>query len=162
CATYDEWNVGIAALERPLQTIDELRSLKNVRWLPPQPPLTVVADPFPYQHDGRDFLLVEHYSHRRRVRRRIARGDPDHPSSIDTVIERGRHHLSYPFTFSHDGNMYCAPEMSQEDGCIIYRLAPDGRWDASHHVMRGHRLVDPTLFCLDRRWWLLATERPPS
>ena len=159
--SYDEWNVGIAPLDRPLRTIGDLLPLKNIRWLPPQPPLTVVADPFPYEHDGRAWLLVEHYSHRKRVRGRIARVDPDHPSSFDTVIERGRH-LSYPYTFSHGGEIYCTPEMSQEDGCVIYRLAADGRWIATHHVMRGRRLVDPTLFRLQERWWLLATEPPPS
>jgi len=159
--TYDEWNVGVAALDRPLQTIEELLPLRNIRWLPPQPPLSLLADPFPYRHDGREWLLVERYSHRKRVRGRIARIDPDHPAAIETVIERDRH-VSYPFTFAYGADVYCAPEMSQEDGCVIYRLAPDGRWTATHHVMRGQRLVDPTLFRLNDRWWLFATEPPPS
>jgi hypothetical protein len=155
------WNVGVATLDRPLQTIGDLRPLRNIRWLPPQPPLSLLADPFPYHQNGRDWLLAERYSHRKRVRGRIARLDPDRPSAMEIAIERDRH-VSYPFTFTDGADVFCAPEMSQEDGCVIYRLASDGRWTANHHVMRGRRLVDPTLFRLDDRWWLFATEAPPS
>ena len=72
-ARYDIWNVGIATLERPLEDIADLAHLTNVRWLPPQPPLHLVADPFPYRYDGRDWLLAEYYAHPRGIRGRIVR-----------------------------------------------------------------------------------------
>jgi len=162
-ASYDTWNVGIAALEHPLDNIRELQPLKAIRWLPSRPPLYLLADPFPYRHDGRDWLLVEEYGHPRDVRGRIARIDLDDPTSVaspEPVIVRERH-VSYPYTFTDGADVYCAPEMSQEDGCVLYHLADDNRWVARHHVLRGKHVVDPTIFQFGGRWWLFFAEPPP-
>jgi hypothetical protein len=162
-ASYDTWNVGIATLEHPLRHVRELQPLKNIRWLPPRPPLYFLADPFPYRDDGHDWLLVEEYGHPKGVRGRIARIDPDDPMSAATpqsVIVRDRH-ISYPCTFTDGADVYCAPEMSQEDGCVIYRLAADGRWLPRHHVLRGARIVDPTIVRFADRWWLFCADPPP-
>ncbi|HKB09652.1 MAG TPA: hypothetical protein VKD69_03320 [Vicinamibacterales bacterium] len=163
-ARYDIWNVGIAALDRPLEAVADLLPLEDVRWLPPQPPLHYIADPFPYRHGDRDWLLVEHYGHPRGVRGRIARiavGAPASAAPPTTVIARDRH-VSYPYVFTDGTRTYCAPEMSQEDGCAIYALRSDGEWTQAHHVLRGRRLVDATIFRHERRWWLLGTEPPPQ
>ena len=162
-ARYDIWNVGIAALDHPLDDVAELLPLKGVRWLPPQPPLQFIADPFPFQLGGRDWLLVEAYGHPRGGRGRIARIDVAGAApSLDhrPAISRERH-ISYPCTFTDGDVTYCAPEMSQEDGCVVYRLGGDGEWLPAHHVLRGVRLVDPTVIRFERRWWLFATEPPP-
>ena len=163
-ARYDIWNIGIATLDRPPVDVGDLLPLRNVRWLPPQPALHLLADPFPYRHDGRDWLLAEAYGHPRGVRGRIVRLDPDDPGSAapaPPAIVRA-HHVSYPCTFSDGERTYCAPEMSQEDGCAIYALGRDGGWTPALHVLRGTRIVDPTIFRFDGRWWLFGAEPPPS
>jgi hypothetical protein len=157
-ARYDTWNVGMATLERPLRDVHDLQALGEMTWLPPQRPLHFVADPFPYRHDGRDWLLVEEYGHPQGVRGRISRVDVAHGAmTIQPAIVRNSH-LSYPFTFEDAGHMYCAPEMGQEDGCIIYRLGDDGRWTAVHHILCGHRVIDPTFVFSDERWWVFCTD----
>jgi len=146
-ARYDIWNVGIATLDRPLEDIADLATLANVRWLPPQAPLHLLADPFPYRHDGRDWLLAEHYGHARGVRGRIVRVDPSEAAdaaSASPAIVRG-HHVSYPCTFTDGDRTYCVPEMSQEDGCVIYALDRGGDWAPALHILRGVRVVDPTV-----------------
>jgi len=163
--SYDTWNVGVATLDRPLRSIDDLQ-LRDVRWLPPQPAFHYLADPFSYRHGGREWLLVERYGHPRGVAGEICRVGPIELNALstlaaETVIRRDRH-ISYPFTFDAEADTYCAPEMSQEDGCVIYRLEPDGSWRPAHHILRGRRLVDPTLFRFEERWWLLATAPPPD
>jgi len=158
-ARYDTWNVGIAALDGPLTDLRQLESLGAVRWLPPRPSLHYLADPFPYRHDGRDWLLVEEYGHPKRVRGRISRVDAVDASSPTLVPAITRDsHLSYPCTFQDGSHVLCAPEIHQEDGCIVYRLGDDGSWRLLHHVLRGRQIVDPTFFQHDGRWWLLCTE----
>jgi hypothetical protein len=162
-ARYDIWNVGVATRDRPLDDVADLLPLEDVRWLPPQAPLHFVADPFPYRLDGRDWLLVEQYGHPRGVRGRIARVDPsDLAAAVPEApaIVRDRH-VSYPYTFTDGDRTFCAPEMSQEDGCVLYALSADGTWSPAHHILRGTRIVDPTVFRFDGRWWLLGTEPPP-
>lgn len=156
-ARYDIWNVGIATLDAPLTDVRQLHALGEIRWLPPRRPLYFLADPFPYHHTGRDGLLVEEYGHPKGVRGRIARVDMHaDPVAVDPVIVRNSH-LSYPFTFDDDGRVCCAAEMGQEDGCIIYQLGDDGAWTPRHHILRGHKIVDPTLVRVTDRWWLFCT-----
>lgn len=160
-ARYDTWNVGIATLDRPLRAIAELVPLKKIRWLPARERQYLFADPFPYRDGGRDWLLVEDYGHPKGVRGRIARIDLDNPAAAATpAIGRARH-ISYPCTFVDGDTTYCAPEMSQEDGCVLYALTSNGEWTPRHHILRGRRLVDPTVFRHAGRWWLFATEPPP-
>ena len=160
-ARYDTWNVGIAALDHPLRDVRELLPLRNIRWLAPQPPSYFLADPFPYRYDGRDWLLVEEYGHPKGVHGRISRVDlRDEHAPVVPAIARARH-ISYPYTFCDGPHVYCAPEMSQEDGCVLYLLHADGHWEPRHHVLRGRRVVDPTIFRHGDRWWLFATEPPP-
>jgi hypothetical protein len=156
--TYDTWNVGIVTLPRPLVSLDDLR-LDDVRWLPAQPPLHYLADPFPYRHDGRELLLVERYGHPRGVHGDISRVDLS-TFEIEPVISR-RRHLSYPFVFEAEGAVYCAPEMSQESGCVLYRLQPDGAWTACCEILPGRRVVDPTIFRHGGLWWLFGSGPPP-
>jgi hypothetical protein len=92
-AWYDTWNVGIATLDRPLADVRELAPLKHVRWLPPRPPLFLVADPFPYRHQGRDWLLVEEYG---RIVGIITRHDVHqfrfHSNGSSAIDRGGNHH----------------------------------------------------------------------
>src|SRR5262245_50385960 len=160
-ARYDTWNVGVATLERPLARVEDLVPLPHVRWLPPRPPLFLIADPFPYRSNGRDWLLVEDYGHPKGVRGRISRVDPQNPSAApEPAIVRDAH-VSYPCTFTDGDRIYCAPEMNQEGGCTIYALGSDERWRPRHEILSGSRLVDPTFFRFGGLWWLFATEPPP-
>ncbi len=156
----DTWNVGVITLDRELTGIDGLRRLPPPRWLPAQPPLYYIADPFPYRDRGRTWLLVEDYGHPKGVVGRIARVDADAPSpTLETMIAAPTH-LSYPFTFDGDGDgaTYCVPETGATSGCVIYRLDGGGRWTPAHRILRDRRLVDPTIFRHGGRWWLFATD----
>lgn len=155
---YDTWNVGIITFDRDLTTLDDLRHLPPPRWLPPQPPLYYVADPFPYRHSGRDWLLVEEYGHPKGVYGRIARVDPDAASPVLEPMIAAPTHLSYPFTFQCGDRVCCAPETSALGGCVIYHLDDGGRWRPAHHILADRRLVDPTIFRHDGRWWLFAND----
>jgi hypothetical protein len=157
-ARYDIWNIGIATLPRPLADVSELRSLGDIEWLAPRPPLYFVADPFPYRRNGRDELLVEEYGHAKGVRGRISRVDLDGGGATLTPAIARPSHLSYPFTFEDRGDIYCAAEMGQEDGCVLYRLDAGGGWEPRHHILRGRKIVDPTFTRVDDRWWLFCTD----
>jgi len=158
---YDTWNVGVARLPAPLRDVRDLATLRHVQWLPEQPPLFYVADPFPYDHDGRRWLLVESYGHPKGIRGRIARIDPRDRREGQRpaiAIARGATHLSCPSVFRDEGGrVCCAPEMQQErDGCVLYRLEADGSWQPFDHILRGRDVVDPAVFRHGDRWWVFC------
>jgi len=74
-----------------------------------------------------------------------------------TVLERD-YHLSYPFVFAHQGQIYMLPESSQHRTLELYRaVAFPYRWVLHSVVMEGLRITDATLFQHDGRFWLFAT-----
>ncbi len=155
---YDTWNVGIVTLDRELTELDQLRHLPAPRWLPAQRPLFSIADPFPYRHSGREWLLVEAYGEPKGVYGRIVRLDPLATTpAIEPVIAPATH-VSYPFTFEDDGISYCVPENAAAGGCVVYRLHDDGSWRAEYEILADRRLIDPTIFRHGDRWWLIATD----
>ena len=159
-ARHDIWNVGVVMLAEPLRSVEELpKLLLNVRWLPPRPSLYYIADPFPYRHAGREWLLVEDYGHPYGVRGRIGRLDPSTATSsaLVPVIDRPNH-LSYPYILTDDdGRTWCVPEMGAlRNGCVMFELAPDGSWLERAHILAGRVVFDPTIFRFEQRWWLLC------
>jgi hypothetical protein len=101
---------------------------------------------------------VEEHGYPRGARSRISRLDVDgsaDPKIEPAIVRDG--HLSYPYTFQDAPQTYCAPEMSQQDGCIVYRLDEQGSWEPCHHLLAGRKVVDPTFFRFEDRWWLLCT-----
>lgn len=80
-----------------------------------------------------------------------------HCSPSRKVLEEP-HHLSYPFVFEHDGDIFMVPESSARGTVDLYRAAsfPD-RWDFVEHLMTGIDAVDATLLRERDRWWLFAS-----
>jgi hypothetical protein len=159
-ARYDTWNVGVVTLARPLRSVEELPSaIRAVRWLAPRPPLYFIADPFPFRHGGRDWLLVEDYGHPWRVRGRISRLDAAglRGAELVPVIDRATH-LSYPYVVTDDdGRTWCVPEMGAErNGCALFELLPDGSWIERNRILDGRVVIDPTIVRIERRWWLFC------
>jgi hypothetical protein len=157
-ARYDTWNVGVIALAQPLRDVEQLPHLiRDVKWLPARPPFYFIADPFPYRHAGRDWLLVEDYGHPWGVRGRISRLDPSNGSALQPVIDRPTH-LSYPFiVIDDDGRTWCVPETSAErNGCVLFELTSNGEWTERGRILEGRTIVDPTIVRIEGRWWLLC------
>lgn len=64
--------------------------------------------------------------------------------------------LSYPFTFESQGEHYMVPE-SSDNVLRLYRAArfPDG-WELQAEILKGEKLLDPTLVQHNNRWWLFV------
>ena len=117
------------------------------------------ADPFLFSHGGRTWMFFEDFSHATRrgviaVCEIEADGHPGHPRM---VLEEP-FHLSYPFVFEHDGEIYMLPETAAA-GCIrLYRADPfPDRWLPDHVLVDGVEANDATLIEHDGRLWLFAT-----
>jgi len=114
------------------------------------------ADPFPIGRDGRRFIFFEHYLPRvgHGVVSYVELGADGAPSSPRVVLSR-EHHLSYPFLFAADGDVYMLP--SARIGVELYRAEafPD-RWTLVRDLLPGVEANDPTLLARDGRLWLFV------
>lgn len=122
------------------------------------------ADPFPIKRGSRYYIFIEEYLFSRR-KGRIAVIEMDERGSWQppaTVLERS-YHLSYPFLFEWQGQLYMIPETSDNGTIERYRCTafPD-QWELDEVIMRDVIAVDATLAEIDGAWWMFANLAEPG
>lgn len=118
------------------------------------------ADPFVFEHEGRQYLFVEEFPYDR------GRGIISVSELVDGQFGTPRavlsehHHLSYPQVFGLDGEIFMIPESSAARELVLYRAErfPD-LWQRDTVLMQDVDFNDATLLARDGRLWLFGTQR---
>ena len=122
-----------------------------------------LADPFVISLDGRDFCYVEDFDDSTN-RGRIAVYALGSASAdyLGVALEES-FHLSYPYPFRYQGQLYICPETSEARQIRIYRCHdfPLG-WKLEKIIMRNISAVDTMLFEKDGKWWMLTNTDPDN
>ncbi|GAA1426497.1 hypothetical protein GCM10009616_01210 [Microlunatus lacustris] len=154
------WRVGWRYVDGP-SVIDAPSTAAGGWRVLPDDGRRFYADPFPLVHDEQLFLFVEDYEHR--VGQgviSVVRFDEDGPSTTPTPVLRHRVHLSYPFVFEHDGEIWMIPETSAAGTIELYRaIRFPARWSLETTLVSGVEASDSTVFRHRDRWWMLGTVR---
>jgi hypothetical protein len=148
-----KWNVGVVPL--PIAEIAD-GPLSEVRWFPQPERGAFLADPFPVTLQDRTCVIAEY------LRQREGRGTLSvydlHGNPLKESVPELDAHLSYPFTFIYEGQTYCVPESAQARAVRLFRLDEAGGWVDEGEVVSDRKLLDPTIFEYQGRWWLFATD----
>ncbi|UJW77382.1 glucosamine inositolphosphorylceramide transferase family protein [Rhizobium sp. SL42] len=115
------------------------------------------ADPFLLEHEGEVYLFYEAY----------APGDGKAHIAVSRLVGNRverlgialncPHHLSYPFIFRHDGQLFMMPETNQARRLEIWRCVEFPlRWELHSTALEGQSPADSTLTQFNGRWWLLT------
>jgi len=120
------------------------------------PPDRFYADPFLFSFQGRPYLFFEDFRWKT-GRGHISAAALDaggRPGAIRPALVRP-YHLSYPFIFTWQGDVYLLPETRQNRIVELYRAVrfPD-RWQRVQVLFENTPALDPTLLEHDGRWWL--------
>ena len=120
------------------------------------------ADPFAWSLGERRFIFLEEYTcHTQRGRISVLELGADlRPlGPAQSVLDEDRH-LSYPFLFSFEGELYMVPESAASRRVDLYRCQsfPD-RWTHVRTLIAGLQAADATLFEHEGRWWLFCSAR---
>ena len=125
----------------------------------PDPGTHFYADPFPFVHQGRLYVFVEDLDHRtnKGVISVVPFGDTG-PSGPARIVLEEPWHLSYPFVFWRDGQIWMIPESSANATVSLYRAErfPD-RWVKETDLLSGITASDTTLVEHGGRLWMFAT-----
>jgi hypothetical protein len=126
--------------------------------LMPCPEDRFYADPFLFEKDGRTFLFFEdfRYADNRAVISCCELGPDGTPGSPVEVL-RCPFHLSYPFVFEHEGEIYMIPETKENRMVELYRATsfPTG-WVSEAVLLNDVYAVDATVQEIDGRFWMFA------
>lgn len=117
------------------------------------------ADPFPFEHEGQEHLFFETYDYAtRRGRIDWALVQPDGSLGPIEPVLVCDYHLSYPFVFAHEGEIYMIPETAKAKRIELWRATEfPRRWSLVGPLIENINAVDATLLQHGGRYWLFAT-----
>lgn len=122
------------------------------------------ADPFGWKRDGAFFIFCEEvlYAERRGHISVVPMDGQGNVLGPAVKIIEEPYHLSYPFLFEHEGELYLLPESGFANVLNLYRCVEfPYRWEKVRPVFEGVQYYDTTLLHHHGRWWLFATVRNP-
>ena len=137
-------------LSQSMWRFDQLRPPSDRIW----------ADPFAIERDGQQFVFIEEKIRRGHGHISVMRVTPDGRCSAPVPVLEKPYHLSYPFLFEHDGELYMVPETAENRTIDAYRCTEFPlRWEHAATLMEDVFAVDATLHRHDDRWWMFVTLR---
>jgi hypothetical protein len=160
CYNAPHWRVGWRFVDGP--DVIDLRAHPPGGWRElPDDRSRFYADPFPIEHDGRTFLFVEDFAHAAGYGViSVVEFDANGPVGPPRPVLDTGSHLSYPFVFGHESQVWMVPESGAAGTIDLYRAeAFPHRWIKDATLVPGVVASDATLFEHDGRWWMFATVR---
>jgi hypothetical protein len=116
------------------------------------------ADPFLHTRGGRTFCFVED------LVQKTGKGRITALELVGTqIVEHGvalqePFHLSFPFLFEYQGELYMCPESCASRQIRVYRCTEFPlKWELEKTLMEGVSAVDAMLFQRGGKWWMLTS-----
>ena len=148
-----KWFIGI----RRRSAAHRFDDTSNYR-LMPCPKDRFYADPFLFENDGKTYLFFEdfRYSEDRAVISCCEIGSDGSPG-VPFEVLRCPFHLSYPFVFEHEGEIYMIPETRGNLRVELYRATSfPTTWTAEAVLLDDIHAVDATIQKFNGRFWMFA------
>lgn len=122
------------------------------------PPDRDWADPFLWFQDGTYYLFIEEKLYSTNIGRILCLTlDANLKVKSSEVVLEKPYHLSYPFLFQHQGELYMVPESHQNNRIDLYKCRNfPSQWEFEKTLIPDIRAVDATLVEKDNKWWLFA------
>jgi hypothetical protein len=116
-----------------------------------------LADPFVISMNNADYCFVEDYSYEKEIGKiscyKISESGYE---SLGTAIEEN-FHLSFPYIFKFEENLYMCPETAQINEIRIYKcLAFPNQWALDRTLMKDVSAADSVIFPFQSKWFLLT------
>jgi hypothetical protein len=154
------WQIRVRRQQQePTKGWTQARDL--VRWKPGH----LYADPFLFEHEDRHHLFCEEMLPG--SNRAVISHTELHPDGIPcdppTTVLEAPYHLSYPFVFAHEGEIFMIPETSAQGRVELYRATNfPGGWRRESILLDGLIASDATLLAHDGRLWLFVGVAVPN
>lgn len=152
----DSWSLAWRKRTDPRKLLSEPFDRGGFQFIRP-PADRYYADPSAIKVAGRTFVFFEDYRYREQkgVVSFLELSESG-PGAVETVLTLP-YHLSYPFLFEWNGEIFMVPESAANLTVELYRAIDfPRRWELSRILLKGVSAVDATLLRYENRWWLFA------
>jgi hypothetical protein len=116
------------------------------------------ADPFLFKYKGKNILFFEDFRYPG-GRAHISCAELDAEGNLGEIREvlHCPYHLSYPFVFEHQGEIYMIPETKQNRTVELYRAEEfPVRWKLESVLLSDTYAVDATIHMQNGKLWMFA------
>ena len=163
---FQEWSIGIyggssptslTPLQNAINPVLTHEDVSDVR-------AAFVADPFMLHVDHAWYMFFEVMN---KVTGKgeigLAVSEDGRRWSYEQIVLREPFHLSYPYVFEWERQIYMIPETHRAKSVRLYKaVAFPKRWELVGTLLRGEHPSDASVFFLKNMWWLfLELAGPP-
>lgn len=145
------WNVAYQFVDTLNDaTLNLCKEIKN-------PPFRFLADPFIKVLNNRCIAYVEDYDYRLK-RGKITAYElfKNGHKELGTAVEE-KFHLSYPFLFEHNDNLYMCPETHEANDIRLYKCVDFPlNWKLHKILIRNISAADTNIFKYKDKFWMLT------
>ena len=154
----DYWNIGI--VHAPIQEFLNPEKKHTVQWFPDLPKTRFMADPFGLYFKDQLHIVYEDLKFDEGIGKTASfLFDEDEYKENEIVIAE-EFHMSYPFLFEKDGEVYCVPETYQANEVRLYKaLDFPTKWAFDKVLIENYAGIDSTLYEHDRVWFMFSTDK---
>jgi hypothetical protein len=115
------------------------------------------ADPFLCSHNGKTYCFVEDFVYKTKRGHISVLEITDQGARLLGDCIREDFHLSFPFLFRYEGQLYMSPESSEARQIRLYRCKNFPlEWELCGTVMDGVSAADSMFFEHAGKWWMLT------
>lgn len=151
--TYSQWFIAYRSRKNfniPFDT-DDFKIIKS-------PPGKFYADPFVIKHKGKNYIFFEDFCYikSKGVISFIEVDRDGNYTDAERVLEK-KYHLSYPFLFEWNNQIFMIPETGQNRTIELYSAInfPYG-WKLEKVLMKDIKAFDSTIWFSDQKAWMLT------
>lgn len=149
---------GIARLEGEPDSWLSSRTVTGAHWASIPSSEGFVADPFHWPGKP-GTILCELYTHRSGLGRLVTLSlDSRRITGIRPISFGLTGHLSYPFSWSEGGRVYCLPEMATSGRQVLYELRQGEAATPVCVIAENVRFADATVMKTNGLYWLAYTD----
>jgi hypothetical protein len=117
------------------------------------------ADPHIISKDDTHYIFLEEYIYKKsKGHIALMKIDKNGKFTNPVKILEKPYHLSYPFVFYHENELFMVPESSHEKTIQLYKCDEFPlKWTFQKNLLENIIATDSTLFFHNNKWWLFAS-----
>jgi len=116
-----------------------------------------LADPFLFKKKGKTYCFAEEYDFIKKKGHIICKEYNDQSVRNKKIIIEEKFHLSFPYIFEYNKNIYICPDTSEISEIRIYKcISFPRKWKFYKTIKKNIKAVDSMLFKKNNLWWLFT------
>jgi hypothetical protein len=157
---YSNWSIGYQISNSPTDINPETASVYGADQMPLG--TAGIADPFLLGHEGKIYLFYELILKSDPMAKlAVSVYDPDSQNwNFLSVVLDEPFHLSYPYVFEHDSEVYMIPESKGAQSVRLYRSIDfPSKWKFERTLIPNKKFVDSSIFYREGYFFLFTTRK---